>query len=159
MRKLWNYAPYPVWSLSTVDDKSKPNMNICSYVSPISMKPKEFMVAIYYNTKTLENIRLHKRGFLQLLSVNQTHLVRTLGKKSSLIVNKMKRVLEKEVIIPVGDYALLAESIGYIEIEFYELLETSADHVVGLARVVSSRNLNEIEPLNIGHLQGKGIIS
>ena len=44
--KPWNRVDGPIYSLSTAAH-GKGNLNICSYVTPISMKPKRYIVGVY----------------------------------------------------------------------------------------------------------------
>ncbi|MCD8495002.1 MAG: flavin reductase family protein [Candidatus Pacebacteria bacterium] len=83
MRKIWNHAPYPVWSLVTRDEKGDAHMNICTYVTPISMHPKEFIIGVYYGTATYDHVVRDRRACLQLLSKDQIAYVPLLGKKSA----------------------------------------------------------------------------
>ncbi|MEN9653372.1 MAG: hypothetical protein RL303_1092, partial [Verrucomicrobiota bacterium] len=50
--KPWNRVDGPIFSLATTAH-GKGNLNICSYVTPISMKPKRFIIGVYKETKTL----------------------------------------------------------------------------------------------------------
>ena len=61
MKRPWNIIDSPIYSLQTVDEKGKINMNICTYVTAVSMKPKIYAIAIDYNTLTYKNVK--KRGF------------------------------------------------------------------------------------------------
>lgn len=158
MKKLWNYAPYPVWSLVSQDTQGVANMNICTYVTPHSMKPKEFMVALYKNTQTLANIQQTHHGILQLLSSSQTHLVAQLGKKSSRKTNKMKYVFAKEDIAYHSTLPYLINAVGFVELEFFQYIETEGDHIIGLAHAIHSKNLNEVEVMTTQILQDKKII-
>ena len=83
MKRPWNLANIPVYSLATYDGQ-KVNMNICTYVSAVSMKPKRYIVAVYHQTKSLENILKSKTAVLQVLSKEHISLVNVLGKKSGL---------------------------------------------------------------------------
>ena len=47
MTRPWNLLNLPVYSLATYQGE-KVNMNICTYVSAVSMKPKQYMVAVYH---------------------------------------------------------------------------------------------------------------
>jgi flavin reductase (DIM6/NTAB) family NADH-FMN oxidoreductase RutF len=158
MKKLWNYAPYPVWSLVSHNQEGVANMNICTYVTPHSMKPKEFMVALYKNTQTLENMQKTHHGILQLLSSNQTHLVGQLGKKSSRTTNKMKYIFLKESLAYHNTLPYLTNAVGFVELEFFQYIETQGDHIIGLAKAVYSKNLNETEVMTTQILQEKKII-
>lgn len=160
MKKPWNLPAYPVWSLSSNDADGQPNMNICTYVSPVSMKPKEFMVALYYGTKTFENVLENRRGVLQLLSEHQHTVVRRLGKKSSKTSpKKMQNFLARESVIEFAGHAVLPDALGVIALEFYDLDQSGdKDHAVGLAKVVQSKTLHDGPALTTQVLQGKKII-
>ena len=45
MKRPWNIISPPVYSLVTYDEEGKVNMNICTYVSAVSMKPKMYSIA------------------------------------------------------------------------------------------------------------------
>ena len=98
MRRPWNIINQPVYSLLSEDSSDKINMNICTYVSAVSMKPKIYMLAIYYNTKTYENLINSNYAVLQLLSKDNISLVRALGKKSGLKINKDLYLRKKHLI-------------------------------------------------------------
>ena len=68
MRRPWNIINLPIYSLQTVDKDGKLNMNICTYVSVVSMKPKIYSIAVYYGTKTFENLENSDYVVLQILS-------------------------------------------------------------------------------------------
>jgi hypothetical protein len=55
MKKARNLPAYPVYSLLTKDIKGAINMNIMTYIVPVSMKPKKYMIALYEGTKSLDN--------------------------------------------------------------------------------------------------------
>lgn len=59
-----------------------------TYVIPVSMHPKHYILAIYHDTQTLENWSHTQRGILQILSPDQYSLVRILGKKSGKSYDK-----------------------------------------------------------------------
>lgn len=68
MQRPWNKVPQVVYSLSTISTEKKNNMNICTYVVPISMKPKKYMIALDPNSKTYDNFCKDGEGVLQILS-------------------------------------------------------------------------------------------
>ena len=57
--KPWNRVDGPIYSLATTAE-GKGNLNICSYVTPIAMKPKRFIIGVYKDTKTLANLEYLK---------------------------------------------------------------------------------------------------
>lgn len=70
----------PIYSLATYSQKGA-NMNICSYVTAVSRKPKLYVIAIEHGSMTLEYLRDSNECVLQLMRQPQMKLVRTLGKK------------------------------------------------------------------------------
>ena len=70
-------------------------MNIMTYVTPVSMKPKHYILAIYYGTQTLENWSYTHRGILQILAPEHASLVGVLGKKSGISYDKMAYLSKK----------------------------------------------------------------
>lgn len=87
----WNRVDQPVYSISSAANGAV-NMNICSYATPISMKPKRYIVAIYRNTRTLELVQQNPEFVLQFLTRSQYTLVNLLEKKSGSKINKLKRI-------------------------------------------------------------------
>ncbi len=87
MKRPWNIIDTPVYSLATYDGDSV-NMNICTYVTAVSMQPKLYAVAVYQNTKTLSNLHASSHAVLQLLHPDQISLVKRLGKRSGFDFNK-----------------------------------------------------------------------
>ena len=68
MKRPWNLIDLPVYSLLTLDEEGVINMNICTYVSAVSMQPKIYSVAIDYKTKTYQNLTNSQVAVLQLLT-------------------------------------------------------------------------------------------
>ena len=46
MKRPWNIINPPIYSLVTYDETDNLNMNICSYVSAVSLKPKLYSIAM-----------------------------------------------------------------------------------------------------------------
>jgi len=154
-RKLWNRADWPVWSLSTIDEQGIHNMNICTYVVPVSMEPKGFVVALYDNTKTLANVQHSKKGYLQLLSQDQKKIIKRFGSNSGFKKEKLKNL--KDPLVEVDGHMILAECMGYVELLFDHMHE-GGDHVLGYARVISSKNLNLGDVMTTHFLKEQKII-
>lgn len=87
MKKPWNLPSLPVFSVLT-EYEGQINMNICTYVSAISMNPKRYIIGIYENTKTLFNVTQGSPIVLQLLAENQYPVVRNFGLKSGMNFDK-----------------------------------------------------------------------
>jgi flavin reductase (DIM6/NTAB) family NADH-FMN oxidoreductase RutF len=160
MQRPWNRPNYPVWSLSTVDDNDGMyNMNICTYVTAISMKPKQFCIAVYHGTKTHANIKRSKTAILQLLGEHQSDVVRNLGKMSGFLRKKVSIVNKKHPIITTQGLAVMSDSLSYCLIEFDEMVVTGGDHDLIIGNVISYKNLNEGKVLTTQKLSELKIIS
>ncbi len=83
-------------------------MNICTYVSAVSMKPKRYIVAVYHQTQSLQNIINSKTAVLQLLGKQYLPLVNTLGKKSGRHYNKETYLRKKKLLEVWNDKSILS---------------------------------------------------
>ncbi|MFT4260942.1 MAG: flavin reductase [Candidatus Woesearchaeota archaeon] len=148
MKRPWNRVDEQVYSLYT--DKNEPNMNICTYVTPISLKPKAILIAIYKGTYTYDN--LSKRCLLQYLTSSQAKYVRKLGYKKG--PGKLKN-------LPIKEYKGLKYIEGCNAIVELELLSKSKglDHDLFLFKVLSYKNLADEVGLTTNILRNKKIIS
>jgi flavin reductase (DIM6/NTAB) family NADH-FMN oxidoreductase RutF len=153
MRKIWNRPNQPVWSLVTKDESGLANFNICTYVTSISMEPKLMLIAIYEGTKTLANIELNRRGLLQLLSEDLAPVVRVCGQMSGHSINKLARLQKRYTFSEQAGFPYFTDAAGYMELQFTELIKTEGDHVLGVARVLSARNLNDTPILTTNYLK------
>ena len=89
MRRPWNLNDTCIYSLATYHNEQV-NMNICTYVIPISMKPKWYAIAIYNNTKSLQNMQNSQYCVLQYLQVSQYNLVNHLVTELGQMANQTK---------------------------------------------------------------------
>ncbi|MCU0340081.1 MAG: flavin reductase family protein [Spirosomaceae bacterium] len=136
MKKPWNLINVPIYSLATYQE-GVVNMNICNYVSAVSMQPKKYMIAIDSASKTFENLLHNDLVVLQLLHENQFNLVKKLGNESGKNTDKhaylhkkdgletwegftvlknpsARLLLRRETHIPSGDHTLfLFEILKY----------------------------------------------
>ncbi|MFN6037925.1 MAG: flavin reductase [Bacteroidota bacterium] len=108
MKMPWNIPDLPVYSLATYSGESV-NMNICTYVSSISMRPKLYSVAVYFNTKTLENISCSEYAVLQLLGEEHYNLIKKLGQTSGLIYPKENYLTKKKLLTEWQGYKVLKD--------------------------------------------------
>ena len=72
----------PVYALASTAKDNCPSMNIVTFTTPVSVKPRLFMVSLYHNTMTKDSFLHSKYGILQLLNKDQKYLVPILGKSS-----------------------------------------------------------------------------
>jgi len=159
MKKLWNIPDMPVWSISTCSSEGAPNMNICSYMTPVSMKPKKYVIAVYLNTQTHTNIQNSEYVIAQLLSEEQAVLVRRLGKKSSLHFPKKMQSILANTGVDSGLH-FLPQSIGYFILKKETVLLKSGDHDIAIFSVEKSVYLNPLKNvLTLTYLREKNIIA
>jgi flavin reductase (DIM6/NTAB) family NADH-FMN oxidoreductase RutF len=158
MRKLWNRPALPVWSLSTIDEKGAANMNICVYVTSISMQPKMMLIAVYHHTKTLDNLKKRPHGILQLLTTDHLDIVHTCGRQSGNSVNKISKVTKKHPVAQKQQFSYMTDVAGYMELTITELRDVGGDHMLAVAEVVSSKNISDNDILTTTYLKEKGVI-
>ena len=156
-KKPWNRVDLPVYSISSKGAKFD-NMNIITYATAVSMKPKRFICAVYKNTKTLENVRLNGQFVLQILSDSQYALVRLLGKQSGNKINKIEKLSKRNLLSEWKGFNILKETLAVMEMKV--ILEMDGgDHVCFLCDVAAYKNLNEGKELTLNILSEKKIIS
>ncbi|MFN5169269.1 MAG: flavin reductase family protein [Cyclobacteriaceae bacterium] len=154
-QKPWNRVDQPVYSISSFAH-GKSNMNICTYAVPVSLKPKQFIVAVYHGTRTLTNVQANPEFLLQYLTRSQARLVNLLGKKSGDRIDKMKR-LSDEVAVYNG-FHYLRKSMAFVHLRVLSWMP-AGDHDCALCEVVAYKNLNDSPPLTLRELKKQGIIS
>lgn len=128
MKRPWNIIDSPVYSLATYFE-GKVNMNICTYVSAISMEPKIYAIAIYKETKTLENMFQTGRAILQFLHPVQFNLVRNLGQRSGLTFNKQQYLEKNNLLESWNGFQVLKNTSARILLEKIDFKQTG-DHVL-----------------------------
>lgn len=153
--KPWNRVDAQVYTLATSAD-GKGNLNICTYVTPIAMKPKRFVVGVYKGTRTLENLEKNPVGILQYMAIDQWEHVKLLGKKTGNTVDKIK-VLGTEVEHINGDLYRLKGVLALVHLKFLERID-AGDHWAWLAHVESYENVREAEPLTFSELKRRKLI-
>jgi flavin reductase (DIM6/NTAB) family NADH-FMN oxidoreductase RutF len=128
MKRPWNIIDSPVYSLATYFE-GKVNMNICTYVSAISMEPKIYAIAIYNETKTLENMFQTDRAILQFLHPEQYRLVRNLGQRSAKSFNKDLYLKKNNLLENWNGFDVLKNISACILLEKIDFKQTG-DHVL-----------------------------
>lgn len=128
MRRPWNLIDSPVYSLASYSG-GLVNMNICTYVSAISMEPKIYAIAIYKNTKSLENMLQSEQAVLQFLHPEQFKLVKNLGQRSGNSFNKHNYLIKNNLLEKWNDYDVLKGVSARILLEKIDWKETG-DHIL-----------------------------
>jgi flavin reductase (DIM6/NTAB) family NADH-FMN oxidoreductase RutF len=158
MKKAWNIPSLPVYSLVTKGNTGY-NMNICTYVSAVSMIPKRYCVGVYKGTMSLENAQSNQEFVLQLLHRDQFRLVRILGQKSGLKFDKIAYLNSKKKLETWDEFPVLKDAMSYIRLKVIENLD-AGDHIVFLCDVLKTKTINDCREvvLTTGILSNKKII-
>lgn len=154
-KKPWNIINAPVYSLAT-EYQGSINMNICTYVTAISMTPKLYVVGVYDGTKTLQNILHSERAVLQLLSKPQINIVRNLGNKSGLKFNKDAWLRKKNLLISWNGFEVLKDAAAYLLIQKISY-QQAGDHLMCLFEVTDYCS-NSLDALTLDDLREKKMI-
>ena len=158
MQKIWNRPNQSVWSLATIDSSNIGNMNICTYVTSVSMKPKLMMVAMYHNTKTYKNVTTTKKAILQLLSEELAPVTRICGHLSGNTTDKLARIRKRYSIDTLHEIPFFTKSAGYMELTLQKIIPIGGDHDLAIFTVVSHKNLNDKKVLTTDYLRAKGLL-
>jgi flavin reductase (DIM6/NTAB) family NADH-FMN oxidoreductase RutF len=153
MRKPWNATNHAVYSLATVS-----NMNICTYVTAISMQPKMYAIAIYKNTKTLSNMQQQNFAVLQILQEQQAKLVNVLGKKSGTNYDKINYLHKKNELDYYYNIPVLKNCCAWIYLQKDLCIQSQADHDVYLFKVLAYKQFTEANILTQHYLRDQKII-
>jgi flavin reductase (DIM6/NTAB) family NADH-FMN oxidoreductase RutF len=153
--KPWNRVDAQVYTLATTDG-AKGNLNICTYVTPIAMKPKRFVVGVYKGTKTLENLEKNPVGILQYMAQDQWEHVKLLGKKTGFTVDKVAALGAS--VEHAGDGLFRLKGVlAVLRLRFLERID-AGDHWAWVANVDAYENLREAEPLTFSELKRRKLI-
>jgi len=139
MQRPWNLPNLPVYSLATYWDGTV-NLNICTYVSAVSMQPKLYMIAIYNHTETLQRMQQTNEAVLHLLNAQQHYLVRVLGKKSGSTFSKQHWLEKKYLLTAWNNLTVLKEAAAYVHLQKINTITTSGDHVLFLFKVLHAKS-------------------
>ncbi len=155
MRRPWNLPDHPVYSLATYSDRL--NMNICTYVIPLSRHPKLYGVSLEIGSFTEKAVLKTKRAILQLLTREHSPFIRTLGMKSGKDYDKQKFLYTKGLLTTWKDRKVLNGSAAYIDLELIDSIP-SGDHNFCRFKVNSYKSLRDNSILMFHHLLDQKII-
>jgi flavin reductase (DIM6/NTAB) family NADH-FMN oxidoreductase RutF len=130
-------------------------MNICTYVTSVSMTPKLMLVAVYHGTKTLENVRTNPRQpvLLQLLSEELAPVVRICGQQSGAKIDKIARLQKRYTLIAHTELPYFAAAAGVMQLTPASLTSCGGDHNLLVGEVTWSKNLNDVPVLTTDFLK------
>jgi flavin reductase (DIM6/NTAB) family NADH-FMN oxidoreductase RutF len=142
--------------LSEGPDGIRINMNICTYVSAVSLDPKLYAIAVYEGTKTLQNLETSDLAVLQYLHPDQIKLVRHLGQKSGMSVDKNAWLRKGDLLTTWRGYEVLAGASAWVELHQIDRI-SAGDHELFMFDVIASKTLRS-EVLTTTMLRDDGII-
>ncbi|MEM6642999.1 MAG: flavin reductase [Bacteroidota bacterium] len=157
MKRPWNIVDMPVYSLATYEG-DQVNMNICTYVSAVSMKPKLFMIGVDYSTKTYELISRSSTAVLQILHEDHKNLIKLLGKSSGRKIDKNQKLEEKELLTTWHGRKVLAGACGYLLLDLKERANIGGDHEIFYFSMQKSTTKEETGVLMFQKLISEGLI-
>jgi len=156
-KKPWNRVNLPVYSICSTDGRGYFNMNIATYVTAISMKPKRFICGIYHGTQTLSLVKKHPHFVLQLLSDRQYRLVDLLGKKSGVDIDKCEQLAKRGITTLWNGFTVLEDALAVMELKVIDQMK-GGDHDCFLCELVAWKNLNDGNPLTLDLLRDKKLV-
>ena len=133
------------------------NMNICTYVTAVSMEPKKMIVAVYENTKTLELVNKNLHFVLQVLAEGQYRLVDLLGKKSGHTIGKISRLEKRKLLTEWNGFKILKDALAVMELKVTNTMP-GGDHKIFLCDVVEYKNLHDGNALTLNDLRKHKLI-
>lgn len=132
-------------------------MNICTYVSAVSMRPKIYMIAAYENTQTLTNLESSDTAVLQLLEASQFGLVKNLGKVSGVRFDKISWLRKKGVLNEWMGFPVIDNVCSLLFLKKIKAFRCEGDHVLFLFEVEKNKVYSE-KYLTTSILKNKKII-
>ena len=142
MRRPWNIIDSSVYSLATYATDGQVNMNICTYVMAISRQPKLYAVGIEHGSQTLDLWKANDMAVLQILSTEQTHLIRPLGKRSGRDYDKMAYLQKKNALTDWHKHSVLKDAAAYVLLQT-QSITTTGDHDLFICKALKYKTLSE----------------
>ena len=155
MKKPWNVINPPIYSLATYEGE-RVNMNICTYVTAVSLKPKQFAIAVYEKTKSLENLRTNNTAVLQLLHTSHINLINILGKKIGTTYDKNQYLRKYNHLEKWDNIDVLKNTCALLFLK-KRWLKITGDHTLFLFDIVASQTFNS-DILTLQDLRDKKLV-
>ena len=158
MRRPWNLIDVPVYSLITEDQCGNINMNICTYVSVSSLKPKTYCIALDKTTKTYSNLSYNSLVILQLLNKKNKKLVKILGKKSAYKYDKISYLKKNNFLNHISKFEVLKHINSFVVLKKNKIITTDTDHDLFLFNIEKYKVFSEENILTFQDLVNNKII-
>lgn len=133
-------------------------MNICTYVTAISMKPKQYAVALDCNTETFDRISHSNHAVLQILSQQHINLVRPLGKKSGHSIDKHNWLSQRDLLTSWKGHLVLKDVCALVSLKKTGQINTHGDHELVLFEATGYTTKSEEGVLMFQDLINQNII-
>lgn len=156
MKRPWNLIDAPVYSLLSHVD-GRPNMNICTYVSAVSMQPKQYAVAVFHGSHTQQGVHKGQPLVLQLLADDQYGLVRALGHRSGRDHDKLAPLRKKDLLHTWEGHPALRQAVALLLLEPLDMLP-AGDHDLWLMEVRRHSVQRDAPPLTLDALRRRKLI-
>ncbi|EFN59513.1 hypothetical protein CHLNCDRAFT_50078 [Chlorella variabilis] len=142
-------------------------MNLVTYASPISLKPRQYALGLYLNTLSWENMLATRTGLLQVLGEQHAALFELLGRTSGRDVDKLAELAARGVPVtrrPADGIPLLDDSLGWMELRFASEPVNYGDHDVVICEVTdwhtpAAAGGGAAQALYTGRLRELGLIA
>lgn len=148
----------PVWSLSTQSAEGMGNLNICTYVTAVSMEPKLMQIAVYHNTQTHKNIAVGNTVLLQLLTEELAPVVRICGQQSGQSIDKIKRLKKRYPLDTIEGLWYFTQAAGFMALTVTHILPVNGDHDIVIGQVTQHKNLSDTPLLTTDYLKNNHYI-
>lgn len=153
-KRLLKYKEYDVHCITTIAGDRK-NANIVTWLTQTAMGGKVIAVALYKVDYTIELVRESGILNVNLLSTDQTRLIRKLGQQSGRTTDKFKNLPYK---IDDRGCPYLTEAIGYVQCRVLHSTD-AGDHELFVCEVLKQVVLNaEKEVMTYSFLKEKKLV-
>ncbi|MCS7064542.1 MAG: flavin reductase family protein [Methylacidiphilales bacterium] len=163
----WNLAPQAVYSLAVYPKEAARSslcfpraLNICTYVTPITLQPKRYAIALYTPSYTLSCLLECPEAdlVLHLLSREQLPLVPVLGQRSGWRFDKVDYLRRHGWLKIWNHRAVLTQTAAYFQLRLGEVREAGDHHlaIMDLVRAKGERAAEDV--LTTHHLIEQGVI-
>jgi flavin reductase (DIM6/NTAB) family NADH-FMN oxidoreductase RutF len=132
-------------------------MNICTYVTAVSIKPKMYAIAIEHGTKTHHNLLGNGRCVLQLLQTHHISLINKLGAQSGFEKDKQAMLKAAHQLHNWSGLQMLHDAAAYVLLQAKGKV-TTGDHDLFYFDVLKSKTNTEENLLRWDTLVHAGII-
>lgn len=137
-KRLLKYKNYDVHSITTRTADGRKNANIATWVMQTAMGGTHLVVALYKPDYTIELVRESGILNVNLLSAEQTSLIRKLGQQSGRAKDKFKNL---PYALDERGCPYLTEAVGYAQCRVLHTTD-AGDHELFICEVLKQVVLN-----------------